>query len=154
MGKVVLGFLAALVSAYVVAVLGYSQLNLGALVELGMPVTGGVRFDTFLHDLVGMTALYLPILAVALLIGFAVAAVILRWTPHIYTLGYISAGFVAVFVVDFALQAAFGTHPIAVTRTLMGLLSQCLAGALGGYIFSLIVGPSYRARSQPAASRA
>ena len=78
---------------YIVASLTYSQLNLANLVELGMPVTAEVRWRTALHDMSGMAALYLPIIAVALLLGFLVAALILRWVPQLRTLGYVAAGF-------------------------------------------------------------
>ncbi len=141
-GRVVLGFIAAVAVTYVVAALAYSQLNLANLVELGMPVTGEVRWQAALHDLGGMALLYLPIIAVALLLGFLVAALILRWVPQLRTLGYVSAGFAGIFMVDFLLGAVLtgGTHPLAVTRTTIGLLSQCLAGALGGYVYVLVTG--------------
>ena len=82
------------------------------------------------------------VISVALLLGFLVAALILRWVPQLRTLGYVSAGFVGIFTVDFLLGAVLtgGTHPLAVTRTTIGLLSQCLAGALGGYVYALVTG--------------
>ena len=60
------------------------------------------------------------------------------------SLGYVLAGFVAIFTVDWALGnlVASGTHPLAVTRTTVGLLSQCIAGAIGGYVFVRLLGPA------------
>jgi hypothetical protein len=136
--RVVLAFIAAVIVSYIVAVLFYTQLNLGNLVEMGIAVGAGDRFSAALHDLGGMTGLYLPIIAVALLIAFLVTRLILHWVPQLHMLGYVLAGFAAIFAVDFALGMAFGTHPIPVTRTTVGLISQCVAGALGGYVFALL----------------
>ena len=89
-----------------------------------------------------MAGLYLPILAVALIIAFGIAAIILRWVPQLHALGYVAAGFVGVFTIDFFLGLAFGTHPIPVTRTAVGLISQCVAGGLGGYVFARMTAPA------------
>ena len=140
--RVLLAFLAALATTYVVAALFYSQLNLGQLVEMGIEVSAGVRLQTALHDVMGMVGLYLPILAVGLMIAFAVARLILRWVPQLRKLAYIAAGFVGVFAIDALMVSIFSMHPLAVTRTTVGLLSQCVAGALGGYVFALITAPS------------
>ncbi|MEM7101097.1 MAG: hypothetical protein AAF541_22745 [Pseudomonadota bacterium] len=139
--KVVLGFVAAVVVAYLFAVLFYSQINLANLVEFGIEVDMGLRIQTLLHDLAGMTAIYLPVLVVAFLIGFLIAKLILRWVPQLRTLGYITAGFVAIFAIDALLGLVFGMHPLAVTRSMVGLLSQCVAGAIGGYVFAKITAP-------------
>ena len=135
--KLVLAFILAVVTTYVVAVLAYTQLNLANVVEMGLPVSFMDRVGAAGHDLIGMTSLYLPIIAVALLLAFGVTAIVLRWVPQLRTLGYMLAGFAGIFVVDYALGALLtgGTHPLAVTRTTVGLLSQCVAGALGGYVF-------------------
>jgi len=138
MMRLIIAFVAAVLATYVIAVLGYTQLNLANLVEMGVSVSPGVRFQSALHDLGGMTGLYLPIISVALLLGFGVTRVVLIWLSELRTVGYILGGFVAIFVVDLALGQLMGTHPLAVTRTSVGLLSQCLAGALGGYVFSLM----------------
>ncbi len=135
--RLIVAFIAAVLTTYVIAVLGYTQLNLANLVEMGVSVAPGIRFDAALHDLAGMTGLYLPIISIALLLGFGFTRLVLIWLSELRTLGYIIGGFVAIFVVDLALGQLMGTHPLAVTRTTVGLLSQCLAGALGGYVFSL-----------------
>ena len=134
-------FIAAVITAYVLAALMYSQINLSNLVEMGVDVTASTRFTTAIHDVIGMTALYLPIITVALLIGFVVARLIINWVPQLRTIGYILAGFVGIYAVDTALELAFLTHPITVTRTTIGLLSQCVAGAVGGYVFALMTAP-------------
>ena len=141
--RLIFGFLIAVVAAYVFGTLTYSQLILGNLVEMGMPVDGGVRVETFWHDFTHMYDLYLPLIAVALLLGFLVAAVILRWVPQIRALGYVSAGFCAIWAMDVILGAVLtgGTHPLVVTRTTVGLVSQCLAGGIAGWCFAFLTRP-------------
>ena len=134
-GRVIVAFLVGVLTTYVVGVLFYTQLNLSNLVELGLTVDLGTRIQAAGHDLLGMTGLYLPIVAVALLIAFLVARGIIVFVPQLRSIGYTLAGFVAILTIDFALNQAFGTHPLAVTRTSIGLLSQCVAGALGGFAF-------------------
>ncbi|MEM7079923.1 MAG: hypothetical protein AAF513_14970 [Pseudomonadota bacterium] len=134
----VVAFLAAVVATYITAVIAYTQLNLGALIALGMPVDAGVRLEATLHDLLGMTPIYLPVVVVALLLGFAVSTVVIRFVPQLRRLGFIVGGFVALMTVEFALGLLMGTHPLAVTRTTVGWLSQCIAGAIGGYVFTLV----------------
>ena len=135
-GSRIVAFLLALAVAYLIGTATYSQLNLASLIEMGMPVDSSVRWMTFWHDFTHMYDLYLVLLAVALLLGFGIATLILKWVPQLRTLGYVSAGFVAVFALDYLLGAVLtgGTHPLVVTRTTMGLLSQCLAGAVAGWV--------------------
>lgn len=135
--KVVLGFVAAVAATYVFAAVSYSQLNLASLLEMGLVVDAGTRLKTTVHDLGGLALIYLPIISVALLIGFGVARLVLIWVPQLRTIGYMLAGFAALYTVEYALGnlVASGTHPLHVTMTTVGLLSQCVAGAIGGYVF-------------------
>ncbi|MEM9624500.1 MAG: hypothetical protein AAF993_22860 [Pseudomonadota bacterium] len=142
--KVVGAFLAAVLATYILAVLFYTQLNLANLVEMGLAVSMGDRLQAAFHDLLGMAVIYLPVIALALLLGFLIARVVLIWVPQLRALGYVVAGFVGIFAIDFLLGAtvASGTHGLAVTRTAIGLLSQCIAGAAGGYVFSQLSDPN------------
>ncbi|HAL41552.1 MAG TPA: hypothetical protein DCP57_03835, partial [Gammaproteobacteria bacterium] len=61
-----------------------------------------------------------------------------RRLPRFRSVGFAFAGAVSVYAVILLLLLLFGTHGITVTRTLPGLISQCMAGALGGYIFAAL----------------
>ena len=65
------------------------------------------------------------------------ARLVLIWVPQLRTIGYMLAGFAGLYTVEYALGnlVASGTHPLHVTMTTVGLLSQCVAGAIGGYVF-------------------
>ena len=130
-----LAFVAALLGGYTVAVLAYSQLNLSNLSDMGVSVSLGDRFATFAHDLLSMTSVYLPIMAVALLVAFLFATLVLRWVPHLRTLGYVLAGVVGMLTLILFFKILMGTNPIPVTRTVVGFASQCLAGAVAGLIY-------------------
>ena len=91
MVKSKLAFVWAVLGGYVFAVLTYSQLNLNRLVDLGVALALGDRLTTAFHDLLGMPV-YLFVIAVALLIAFAIAGLVIRWVPHLRTLGFVLAG--------------------------------------------------------------
>jgi hypothetical protein len=141
------GFLAAVVATYIVAVIGYSQINLLNLVDMGIAVDFAMRVQTLQHDLVGMLDLFLPIVIVALLLAFLTGALIIRRVPHLRTVGYVLAGTMAIYAVIVSLGLMMGTNPIAVTRSAGGLLSQVAAGAVGGLVFALVTAKGSAANS-------
>lgn len=140
-GSRIVAFFAAVAVAYTFGTLSYSQVNLASLVELGMPVDMGVRLQTAWHDLTSMYDLYLPLMAVTLALAFMIARVVMIWLP-LRMLGFILAGFCGVWVLDALLGAVLtgGTHPLVVTRFTGGWLTQCLAGALGGFAYAWVRG--------------
>lgn len=131
----ILAFLASVASAYVVAVVLVSQFNIARVQGMGFEVGLGQRLSTVLHDLVGMTASYLPLIVIAFLIAFSFTGLALMrfiQTPKIL---YPIAGFVAIIAIHSILQMVFGISGVAPTRTTVGLLAQGLAGAIGGYVY-------------------
>ena len=139
--KRVLAFIAAVVATYILAVLFYTQLNLANVVEMGLTVTMADRLSAALHDLWSMNLL-LVLLVIAFGIAFAITHLILRFLPQLRFLGYILAGALAFFVMDFSLYKVMGDmHVLAVTRTTVGTLAMCLAGAVGGYVFVRLLPP-------------
>lgn len=141
--RLIVHFVCAVLSVYVIAVLLVGQFNIANISAMGIDVSVGERLSTFTHDIINMLSLYLPIIAVAMLIGLLVGGqVFVRWfeKPHIF---YPLAGFVAIATVHLALKAVFEVSAIAPTATTLGFLSQCFAGLIGGYVFYRL-----RAKSQ------
>jgi hypothetical protein len=89
----------------------------------------------------------MPLLAVALLLGFLVALAIIRFQPGWRRFGYPVAGFTAILVMHLLVQNTLGLHPIPVTRSSLGLLVQGLAGAVGGYVFYFVLSRAENAAS-------
>jgi hypothetical protein len=139
MVRALAAFVAAVLIAYVCAVLAQTQHVMARLSELGVDVTFGDRLSASLHDLVGMATLYLPILAVAFAIAFPVAALIIRFAPNWRALGYPLAGGVAVLAIHVILNQVLDITPIAAARTTLGLTVQALCGALGGWLFGTLL---------------
>ena len=133
-------FFGAALAAYILGALVSTQMILAEVAALGLPVPAGVRASATLHDLAGMAATYLPLVALSLLLGFAAAAFMLRFLPAWRTLGYLLAGAGALLALHLILYATLGMHPVPATRTALGLAAQVAAGALGGYVFAWLGG--------------
>ena len=97
-----------------------------------------VRLQATIHDLAGLSGTYLPLIAVALLIALLTAAGLEKLLPGQRMVLCILAGAVGLIAIHLIMKAVLGLNGIAATRTLAGLLSQGLAGALGGYVFFAI----------------
>ena len=133
--KHVVAFVVAVLTAYVLAVVFYTQLNLSNVVAMGLDVTLADRLSATLHDLSNMYLL-LGLIFVAYVIAFAVTHQVLRWLPQLRYVGYVLGGFAAIYVLDFSLYKAMGDmHVLAATRTTFGAIALSLAGAVGGYVF-------------------
>jgi hypothetical protein len=138
--KVVGAYFIAVLVTFVFGSVFATQFILGNLQDMGMDVTLAVRFSTTLHDLAGLSAIYLPIIAVSFIISLPVAAGVIKFVPNLRLVGYVLAGAVGLVALHLVMKAVLGMTGIAATRTVLGLLSQGLAGALGGYLFYRVTG--------------
>ncbi len=129
-------FVLAVAATYVLGVISASQHVAASLESMGAEVDFGTRLAMIGHDLGGMATSFLPMIVIGLLVAFAVAALLLRWLPRYRYLLYTLAGAAAVVTIHLALNAAFDITPVAVARSLGGLLVQGLCGAVGGYVYA------------------
>ena len=139
--RIILGYGAAVLAAYLIGCIVISQGNIAEIVGMGFDITVGQRLETALHDILNMTAIYLPVIGVAYLIALPVTALVIRRYPELRRLGFVLGGFVALLAIHLILKQVFGISGIAPTRTIMGLMLQGLAGALGGYCYYLLTTP-------------
>ena len=72
-------FAAGVLATYIVAVTASTQMILGEVAGLGLPVTFGDRAAATMHDLAGMAMAYLPLIGASLLVALPVAALVLRY---------------------------------------------------------------------------
>jgi len=145
------GYLAAVAVTYVTAVIHQTQSVVANLHDMGVAVSLGERVGAAVHDLAGMVATFLPMIAVGLAIAFPVASLIIRRLPRWRPVGYALAGGVAMLTIHVALQTALDITPVSAARTSVGLTVQALCGALGGWVL-LNVLPRARLR-EPRAGR-
>ena len=146
--------LAFLVGWGVLIVLGVTvntQFALGSLTDLGVQIPFSARINTTFKDIGNMLPLFGSIFGLGFLIAMAVGNVIFSVVKILPDLVFALAGFASVGVTLFALKAAFQITAIGAARHWDGFLMLCLAGALAGYVFSLV---AMRRRAGPPQSAA
>lgn len=131
-------FIPAVLLAYFLASVLVTQANLAAVQSMGLEVSTGLRLDTTVRDMVGMASSYLILILVSFTLALPVAAGLTRLLPDQRALLFTLAGFVAIVALHLIMKAALGLSGIAPTRTMVGLLSQGLAGAVGGYCYHVL----------------
>lgn len=135
-GRRILAFLAAIVVTEVMIAFVNASSVLARLVELGVDVPTGLWLPTMLEDVLGIAPTFLPVLALGFAIAFGVAWAVLRWLlPSGRAYGYPLAGAVCMAAVQFGLGQIFLTHPIAASRSVVGMMALLASGALGGWVF-------------------
>jgi len=135
--------LAALVTYAISSTLA-TQSVIASLGRMGVSVPLGQRFSTTIQDLVGMSGMFLPLIAFSLLIAFVVASILSRWLAPRRTALFILAGFTGVLALHVSLEAMLGITPVAAARTVGGLLLQGVGGAAGGWLFVKVIRDSVR----------
>ena len=145
--KILSAYAGAVATAFLLGSVLATQFILGNVTDMGLDVSLGVRLDATLHDIGGLAATYLPLIAIAFIIALLVASGLLTVFPSRPQLLYVLAGGLALITLHLAMKAVLGLTGIAATRTVAGLLSQGLAGMLGGYMF-------YRIRSNSITGKA
>lgn len=137
--RILLGFLAAVAAAFVLASAFHTHMVIDALGAAGAVVSLDRRLSMTVNDLAGLAPQFGAVVAIALAVGFLVAAGLRRVLKPLAPLAYPLAGAAAIGVALTAMSAAFdGITPIAGARTMLGFALQCLAGAVGGLVFSAI----------------
>jgi len=136
--RFVSGYIGAVLVAYLVGAISGTQFVLQAVSDMGLAVGFDQRLGSTIQDLQGLASTYLPLVAVAMLIGMVVAGQLARLLPAHRTLLYVAAGFVALVAMHMIMKAVLGLTGFAPARTVIGLLSQGLAGACGGLMFARI----------------
>ena len=111
-----------------------TQVILASVQSMGLEVSWPARIEATRADLLGLTATLLPVMALALVVGWGLYDVIMTRMrrgpePH----GYALIGAMCIFVLHPILGAILGVDVFAATRSSFGLLTQVTAGALGGW---------------------
>lgn len=147
--RIILGWLAAVAICIVVGAAALSYFDQqGWLMAAGSAASLSVaeRFAWFGHTLYGLVfingtglgfGLYPVLVAVALLVGLAVAALFARWTPSLRFWWYAGAGAVALVTIFIALKMALGMMVVPGARTMAGLAAQGVAGFIAGAAFAV-----------------
>ena len=134
----VFGFFAAVIAAYVLGAIFISQGNIASIIAMDFDVSVAQRFEAALHDVMHMTNIYLPVIAVSYFVSMPVARFIIKYVPQQRAILYALAGAVGLVAIHLIMKMVLGLTGIAATRTFVGLLAQAIAGGVGGYLFHRI----------------
>lgn len=128
----------------------HTQSVLSGLIAVGADIPLSVRIKTVFVDFVGLLPTYGAIVLVGMLIAMSVAVLIAKTllakpvehtsdqTQKSQVWLYALAGAVAMFTLLAAMHPILNVSIIAGARGLSGLLTQSIAGAIGGAVFGLI----------------
>jgi hypothetical protein len=141
--RIIIGYLLAVALTTAAGSALQSHLVARALIHAGGDIPPDVQLSMMQSDLMTFGPQFAAIVAIALAVGFIVAAVLKRvltpLAPIAYPLGGACALVAAMFVLPILLKLD-GITPLAGARGGLGLAFQGLAGALGGLAFALIAG--------------
>lgn len=134
--KAFFAYFLAVVATTVLGSLAATQFVLAELRTMQVAVPFSVRVETTVHDIVGMGPTFAPIVAGALLVAFLVSALLTRFVPLSDRRWYLVGGFVGLIAALLLIKAVLGGTPIAGARGTLGLVSQGMAGLVGGWVFA------------------
>lgn len=142
--RVVAGFLAAIVVVTILATVLQSSFVLLMLANVGAQFSVSEAASMVIADLIGLGPLYGVIMTIGLAVAFLAAALAHRLLPLPRVLAFAGAGAVAIAVMLIAMeQVFFGVQLIAGARSMLGFMSQMVAGGVAGFAFAALT-PSGR----------
>lgn len=133
-----IAYLTSVIATYVLAAAFYTQQVIAKQVAIGAVYTPSQQMDTYVQNFTGLWV-YGVVIAIALLLGFGVAAVVKRVLKPLSALAYPAAGAAAMLVMLHMVeqQLGGGAGIIGGARDALGISLQCLAGFIGGSVFAL-----------------
>lgn len=134
--KAIAAYLLAVVATTVLGSILATQFVLAELATMQVDVPLTVRLETTVHDIIGMSPTYAPIVAGALLVAFLVAALLTYFVPLPRRRWYLVGGFIGMIAALLLVKTVLGATPISGAKDIPGLLAQGIAGLFGGWLFA------------------
>jgi hypothetical protein len=131
-----IAWFAASIVTYILGAVAMTQVVLFELGAIGVQVAFTDRIAMTLYDIVGMALSYLPLVAVALAIGFFVASRLAARRPRWRRPLFLLAGASAMLALILLAEAALGVNPLSGARSVPAILLQLAAGVAGGLAFT------------------
>ncbi len=128
-------FLMAVLVTYVIASVSHTYFVLNELERVGADIDLSTRISTSISDIFGLFA-YAGIIAVGLLIGFSMMGIIRKFYKLLPRWVYPLAGVLTMICIHVAMFPIFEVTLIAGARTTLGITAQCVAGMIGGWVFT------------------
>jgi nucleoside recognition membrane protein YjiH len=108
------------------------------LAKVGVQIDMASRISMSIDDVLGLLPSYGPVIALSLLLGFALMGVIRKYRPRTTFWVYPLAGALAMLVMLLAMHPLMQVTLIAGARSSYGLVAQVLAGFAGGWLFKTL----------------
>ncbi len=137
-GNVIAAWLLAVLTATVIGSIVQTQFNMAAIVNLDVAIPVGTWLWTTVQDIFVFGQLYGILVAIALAIGFAVAALLTGRLSLPRKFMFVLAGAAAVLVLLVTLNTVLPMTPIAATRNSFALVLMALAGAPAGWVYTRV----------------
>ncbi|MEM7360197.1 MAG: hypothetical protein AAF431_13935 [Pseudomonadota bacterium] len=141
--KIVGAFIAAVVTASILASIFSTQFVIAALQNIGVAIPLGTRLSMTVDDLNILQTL-LAVVGACFLVGFIIAGLAQRKLGGNRKIWYLVAGGSALLATLILMNTILQLMPIAGARTIAGLLMQGVAGAVGGWVFAWLSKPKPR----------
>lgn len=138
--KILLAWLAAVVTAAGLGSIVQTQFNLAAIATLNGPVKPRLRLETTWLDLHGFAPGYALVVGAAFLVAWPVAAALVRLRPSWRAGMYLLAGGIGVYAALAVMNAVFPVTVIGASRGVAGTACLSAAGAAGGWVFARLTG--------------
>lgn len=133
----VIGLIAAALTTSIIGSIFSTQSVIASLQSLEVKVSLSTRLSMTVNDLGILPALG-SITVICFIVGFIVAALCQRFIGGNRLAWHVVAGAAALICTLLIMKAVLLITPIAGARTVLGLLSFGLAGAIGGWVYAKI----------------
>jgi hypothetical protein len=133
-------FLMATIFAFVLASLFHSQFVMSELTSVGVTISVVDRLSMSLDDLIGLYPIYGVVIGLSFLVAFCISALLIKRFQLPSKAVYFAGGGCGVATALFAMHPILDITVIAGARSTLGFICQSLAGAMGGWLFSLLRG--------------
>lgn len=134
------GIALAVLTTSIIGSIFSTQSVIASLQSIDVVVPFGTRFSMTINDL-GILPALAPLTLICFFIGFIIAALCTRLLGGSRTLWHVAAGAVAIMSTLLIMKAVLLITPIAGARTVVGVMSFGLAGAIGGWVYDKFTPP-------------
>ncbi len=139
MMRVVLAYTVGIMVAFVLGAAIGTQMVLHSVQSMGLAVSWSARLAATGNDLLGLSASLLPLMALILIAGWAVAEWLSRRVSRYrHATTFVLMGAACILILHPLLNVLFGVDAFAPARTWVGLVAQGCAGAVGGLCFARV----------------
>jgi len=128
-------FLIATIFAFLLASLFHSQFVMAELTSVGVNISFNDRLSMSLDDLIILYPTYGVVIAISLFLGFSASALLVNRIKIHSSILYFTASGVALGTALLTMHPILDITFIADAQSTLGFVSQCIAGAMGGWFY-------------------